>query len=69
MGDHSKEETEYPTSAPVDEDGTVPPALLMHTEEEDILRVYLMILVLFLFLGGAYCALKYYERRWIFECT
>jgi hypothetical protein len=68
MGDHSNEETESPTnsSAVDDHDATLPP---LPTEDSDIWQVYLIILFLFCFLGGAYLALQNCERRWLFECT
>jgi hypothetical protein len=72
VGDHSNEETEYPTNSVVDDHDdilvpTLPP--LPTEEEQDLWRGYLMIFFLIFFLGGAYCALKNYERRWLFECT
>jgi hypothetical protein len=68
MGDHSNEETEYPTSVVDDRDEilvvpTLPP--LPTEEEQDSWRGYLVIFVVVFFLGGAY----FFWRRWLFECT
>jgi hypothetical protein len=67
-----REETEYPTNSVVDDRGgiLVPTFTPLPTEEEqDSWRGYLLIFVLIFSLGGAYFALKNYERRWLFECT
>ena len=73
MGDHSNEETEYPTNSSSVDD---PDDTLVHTlppsptaETADVWQACLMVFLLLSVLGGAFLALKYYERRWLFECT